>query len=162
MEDIFLIKKKVYITVIILLCLVSSIFIYLFLSANEEKKFLQDNIDQQFAYSLQQLNNYLYRSSPDDTDADALVQYYINLSKNSAVCESLFNTSSYADNNALQNIMWTLIQMTPPDAYYLKITDSELIDDIGYLILHLDSPDAVELANGVWDKISQQLQRTDK
>lgn len=154
-------KKIVRTTVIILLLTVTAVFMYLFVSANEEKKFLKANIDQQFAFSLQQLHGHLHRSAPDDMDADALAQYHYSLTKNSAVCESLFNMSSYADNNALQNIMWTLAQMTPPNAYYLKITDKELIDDISYLILRLKYQNAEGLANEAWNKLSQQLKRTD-
>lgn len=161
MEDINLKNRKVFIAVIILLLLVSSVFLYLFISANEDKEFLQENIDRQFSYNLQSLHNYLYRSSSVDMDADSLALYHANIAKNAAVCEALFSISSYADNNALQNIMWTLIQMTPPDAYYLRITDKELIDDIGYLILHLNYQDNEELANDAWDKLVKQLQRTD-
>ena len=155
-------NRKVFIAIIVLLFLVNLVFINLFISANEDKKFLQENIDQQFTYNLQSLHNYLHRSSPDNMDTDALAQYYEKMAKNSAVCESQFNISSYADNNALQNIMWKLIQMTPPDPYYLRITDAELIEDISYLMLHLNYPDSEELANEVWDKISLQLQRTER
>ena len=155
-------KKRVYISVIILLFLGGSVLLYYFSAAKTEKNFLQDNIDHQLSYNLQQLNIYLHRTSYDNADADTINYYYKEMAKSSAVCETLFSISSYADDAALHSIVWTLIQMTPPDAQYLKVTDVELIEDIHYLILHINYPVREQLAEEVWGELSQQLQRIDQ
>ena len=154
-------RNKVFISLIVLLLAGSAVLSYFLVSANADRKFLQDNIDHQFAYNLQQLNIYLHNSSYDDADEGTRFYYDSQLAKSSAVCEAVFSISSYGTNASMQNIMWTLIQMTPPDPYYLKLTDQELIDDINDLILHINDPDAEESANAVWDKLSQQIQRAE-
>lgn len=123
-----------------------------YISEKVENNSLQTNIDNNFTSNLSSLYSYLFGTgmANEDMTIDAHVK--------AGCCKSLFAISSYTDNAALQDIMLSMAEMLPPNARIKMITDREVIDKIGYLLGRVDEPDAEELANEIWDKLSNELQ----
>lgn len=153
--------KHKKIAVIVFLLISNMVFLSFFLSEKKDKNMLQEKVDQEFALNLQELHNLLHRSNTENMDEEAMLLYQDRLSKSSGVCEGLLSVSSYKDITQLPSIMWYLIQMTPPKAYYQKISDPKLIEALSNFILNMHTDEAENLAEELWQSLSLQQKRVE-
>jgi|GEM_PF-3631870 len=138
-----------------LLLVISLILGWQYISVRVERDFLQMNIDAQFSYNFSSLYENLFQHSDPFSDQDKISK----LSVNAQFCRSLFVCTTFSKNIAVQNIVLSMAGMVPPNSEYQLITDRELIADIGYLLQNLNEPDSGKIADGIWSRLSNELQK---
>lgn len=137
--------KKIGISCLIVLTLFLGWRLY---NVQEERNFLQQNVDGAFSAAFSSLYENLFQTASAGGQSE--LELRDALKTDSALCRTLFTMSSHQNDPALQNIVLTLTQMAPYNGEYPVPTDQTLIDDIGYLKLHLDDE---KLTAEVWERL---------
>ena len=140
-----------------ILGLISLILIWQLVSVCADIRFMRENIDLRFAQNLSSLFQELYWTK-DSGYKEVMDDMAISRKVNSQMCRALFPISSYRDNEELANIMYELTLTADSDVNQQLLKDEELIDDIGYYLLHLDSE---ELARDIWERMQADLKSMD-
>lgn len=92
---------------------------------------LQQNIDCEFGYYLNNWYSLLFQHTcPEENEA--YLQYYGKLVSDESMVKMLYSITSYAENVSLENIFFTIADLSPPDEGQLLEFSDNTIRDIGY------------------------------
>jgi hypothetical protein len=135
---------------IVLACaffVLSLVFGGLFLKISHEKNDMQAHIDEVLTASLLDLRESLYQSE--------LTEDARGLDVHGRVCNRLLDVSSYKDNADLQGIMKILTDRSYQTPENRQEIPNELIQEVGYVLGHMDTPEGETLAKEAFQKMEK-------
>lgn len=106
---------------------------------------LQQNIDCEFAYHLNNWYSLLFQHNYPEENEDYL-QYYGELVSDENIVRMLFSITSYEENVSLENIFFTIAELSPPAEGQLLEFSDNTIRDIGYAFHNPEDTAAADLA----------------
>lgn len=113
------------------------VFFGLWRQVESQRAEQQKQLDQTFAMQFSQLYENLFCTEQvEKVRQESLGQ--------AAVCEAVFNATSYRDNTALGEVMRNLYDLARQEDTTLLEQEDELVEKLGYLRLHLDDENLVQ------------------
>ncbi len=134
------IKNRIIAVIALAAVVAALVFFGLWRQAEGQRAEQQKQLDQTFATQFSQLYSNLFCTEPgEEAQRESLGQ--------AAVCEAVFDSTSYQDNTALGKIMRNLCDFARQEdtTSLQKITqEDELVEKLGYLRLHLEDADLAQ------------------
>ena len=134
------IKNRIIAVIALAAVVAALVFFGLWRQAEGQRAEQQKQLDQTFATQFSQLYSNLFCTEPgEEAQRESLGQ--------AAVCEAVFDSTSYQDNTALGEIMRNLCDFARQEdtTSLQKITqEDELVEKLGYLRLHLEDADLAQ------------------
>lgn len=134
------IKNRIVAVIALAAVIAALVFFGLWRQAEGQRAEQQKQLDQTFAMQFSQLYENLFCTEQiEEVQRKSLGQV--------AVCEAVFNATSYQDNTALREVMRNLYDLARKEdtTSLQKIAQEyELVEKLGYLRLHLDDENLVQ------------------